>query len=99
MGNETFYQYDAMGHLTQSRCTGADGEEPRHHRLLLSHEQRRKACCRALRRAAAHGLPAACKGDDAGDHNARRGAAAQIPCESHRARLSRQLRRCALDRK
>lgn len=28
MGNETFYQYDAMGHLTQSSCTGAEGEEP-----------------------------------------------------------------------
>ena len=27
MGNETFYQYDAMGHLTQSSCTGAEGEE------------------------------------------------------------------------
>ena len=34
-----------------------------------------------------------------GDHNARRGAAAQMPRKSHRARLSRQLRRCALDRK
>ena len=43
----------------------------------------RKACCRAFRRAAAHGLPAACKGDDAGDHNARRGAAAQISRKSH----------------
>ena len=28
MGNEAFYQYDAMGHLTQSSCTGAEGEEP-----------------------------------------------------------------------
>lgn len=44
-----------------------------------------KRAAEALRRAAAHGLPAACKGDDAGDHNARRGAAAQIPRKSHRA--------------
>ena len=27
-GNENFYQYDAMGHLTQSSCTGANGDEP-----------------------------------------------------------------------
>ena len=46
---------------------------------------------------AAELFAAACH--NAGDHGARRGAAAQIPRESHRARLSRQLRRCALDRK
>lgn len=28
LGNETFYQYDAMGQLVQTSCTGANGEEP-----------------------------------------------------------------------
>ena len=27
LGNETFYQYDAMGHLTQTSCTGTGGEQ------------------------------------------------------------------------
>ena len=28
LGNETFYQYDAMGQLVQTSCTGTNGEEP-----------------------------------------------------------------------